>query len=71
MLRPQFVQQPSTIKPQSAGFGSLATHQRMNSSSNANNNAGGGTVMLDLAQLKMAMSTKNQQQYVPLGTIEE
>jgi len=27
--------------------------------------------MLDLAQLKMAVSTKNQPQYVPLGTIEE
>jgi hypothetical protein len=27
--------------------------------------------MLDLAQLKMAVSTKNQAQYVPLGTIEE
>lgn len=41
----------------------------MNSSTNAAN----GSVMLDLAQLKMAVSTKNQhqQQYVPLGTIEE
>jgi hypothetical protein len=45
----------------------------MNSSNNTNAPNGGGSVMLDLAQLKMAVSTKNQhqQQYVPLGTIEE